>query len=99
MAPSHCVPLLLPQVTHIDSKVLGGTGDGPLGRESFWDVLQCHGRGADDAGETDDGKALGPTKCPAVPRVDIWLQAQEQDTSNVTTISAIFSLTSARPLA
>lgn len=59
--------------THIDSEVLGGAGDGPLGREGFWDVLQCHGRGADDAGEADDGKTQGPTKRPAVPRVDIWL--------------------------
>jgi len=77
--------------THVDSEILWGTGDGPLGREGFWDVLQRHGRGADDAGEVDDGKALGPTKSPAVPGVDVWLRAQEQDTSKVIAISAALS--------
>lgn len=94
MASSHRVSLLSPlgpgEGTHIDSEVLGGAGDGALGREGFRDVLQRHSCRADDAGEADDGEAKGPTKRPAVPGVDVWLRAQKQDTSSVITISAIF---------
>lgn len=57
-------------------------------------MLQCHGRGADDAGEADDGKALGPAKRPAVPGVDIWLRAQERDTNVITINAAVLPLNS-----
>lgn len=63
--------------THVDAEVLGGAGDDPLGREGSGDVLQRDGRGADGAGEPDDGEALGAAEGPAVPGVDVWLRGRE----------------------
>lgn len=63
--------------THVDVEVLGGAGDDPLGREGSGDVLQGDGRGADGAGEPDDGEALGAAEGPAVPGVDVWLRGRE----------------------
>lgn len=83
--------------THVDGEVLGGAGDGPLGREGSGDVLQRDGRGADEAGEADDGEALGAAKRPAIPRVDVWLRAREGEqqplgiSSNLTPLSLFFS--------
>lgn len=68
---------LAPGSTHVDGEVLGGAGDDPLGREGSGDVLQRDGRGADGAGEPDDGEALGAAKGPAVPGVDVWLRGRE----------------------
>lgn len=76
--PPRCPPQPPPLgSTHVDAEVLGGAGDDPLGREGSGDVLQRDGRGADGAGEPDDGEALRAAEGPAVPGVDIWLRGRE----------------------